>query len=142
MQNGILIALVIFLLVLNGVMLWRLSHRPKDNEKDETAFKLLFQQMNELARTVDQKIGETTKEVSSAIRHQFGESASHLFRRPTPKSARYFKKSKTTRDFRRILFGNPPKECPAAQFLPDAISLSGRHDSGCGRICERQNYSH
>jgi len=75
MQNGILIALVIFLLVLNGVMLWRLSHRPKDNEKDETAFKLLFQQMNELARTVDQKIGETTKEVSSAIRHQFGESA-------------------------------------------------------------------
>ncbi len=43
-------------------------------EQDDTAFKLLFQQMNELTRTVDQKLGDSAKEIHSAMRHQASES--------------------------------------------------------------------
>lgn len=75
MQNGILIVLVAILLVVNALILWRFLKRPKDEGGDETALKLLLQQMNELSRSVDHKIGETTKEVSTALRHQFSESA-------------------------------------------------------------------
>ena len=53
---------------------------------DETAFKLLFQQMNEqtrtldaklheLTKTVDSKMGETTRHVGEAMRSQFSESS-------------------------------------------------------------------
>src|SRR3990167_3214397 len=53
---------------------------------DETAFKLLFQQMNEqtrtldaklheLTKTVDSKMGETTRHVWEAMRSQFSESS-------------------------------------------------------------------
>jgi DNA recombination protein RmuC len=75
MQTTIFIALVALLVVVNGIVLWRLFRRPQKEHEDETAFKLLFQQMNDLANTVDRKIGETTKEVSAAVRHQFSESA-------------------------------------------------------------------
>lgn len=43
-------------------------------EQDDTAFKLLFQQMNELTRTVDQKLGDSAKEMHSVMRHQASES--------------------------------------------------------------------
>ena len=42
--------------------------------QDDTGFKLLLQQMNELTRTVDQKLGESAKEMNSAMRHQASES--------------------------------------------------------------------
>jgi len=62
---------------------------------DETAFKLLFQQMNEqtrtldaklheLTKTVDSKMGETTRHVGEAMRSQFSES-SKLIKEVTPK---------------------------------------------------------
>src|SRR3989338_142740 len=76
MQNMVLIILIAFLLVANAIVLWLLLRRKTDTgEKDDTVFKLLLQQMNDLSRTVDQKIGETTKEVGAALRHQFSESS-------------------------------------------------------------------
>ena len=75
MQSDFLAVLIILLLAVNGLVLWRVSRRPKAGEKDDAIPKLLLQQMNELSRTVDQKMGEATKEVSSALRHQFSESA-------------------------------------------------------------------
>ena len=42
--------------------------------QDDTAFKLLLQQMNELTRTVDQKLGESAKDINQAMRHQASES--------------------------------------------------------------------
>ena len=42
--------------------------------QDDTGFKLLLQQMNELTRTVDQKLGDSAKEMNSAMRHQASES--------------------------------------------------------------------
>lgn len=41
---------------------------------DDTGFKLLLQQMNELTRTVDQKLGESAKDINTAMRHQASES--------------------------------------------------------------------
>lgn len=42
--------------------------------QDDTGFKLLLQQMNELTRTVDQKLGESAKDINTAMRHQASES--------------------------------------------------------------------
>ena len=42
--------------------------------QDDTAMKLLLQQMNELTRTVDTKLGDSAKEMHSAMRHQASES--------------------------------------------------------------------
>jgi DNA recombination protein RmuC len=37
--------------------------------------KLILQQVNELSRTMDAKIGETTRQMNESVRNQFGESA-------------------------------------------------------------------
>jgi DNA recombination protein RmuC len=41
---------------------------------DDTGFKLLLQQMNELTRTVDSKLGDSAREMHTAMRHQASES--------------------------------------------------------------------
>ncbi len=51
------------------------SFRPKQNT-DDTGLKLILQQINELNRVVDSKIGESTRQVNESVRHQLGESAS------------------------------------------------------------------
>jgi DNA recombination protein RmuC len=48
--------------------------RPKQST-DETGLKLILQQMNELSRVVDSKIGESTRQMNDSVRHQLGESA-------------------------------------------------------------------
>ncbi|OHA26617.1 MAG: hypothetical protein A3C06_01785 [Candidatus Taylorbacteria bacterium RIFCSPHIGHO2_02_FULL_46_13] len=74
MSTSTLIIVAVLIVVANVAAFYIFSRRnaPKS---DETALKLLLAQMNELSRTVDAKMGETTKEVSGALRHQFGESA-------------------------------------------------------------------
>jgi DNA recombination protein RmuC len=72
---GIAVA-VIFLGVI--VLLIVLILRKKEeggSKQDEGALKLLLEQMNELSRTVDRKMGETTKQMNDSMRNQFGESA-------------------------------------------------------------------
>ncbi len=48
--------------------------RPKQ-ASNETGLNLILQQMNELSRVVDSKIGESTKEMQASVRHQLSESA-------------------------------------------------------------------
>ena len=64
----------VIIVAVNVLAFYFLSRREAP-KSDDSAMKLLLEQMNNLSRTVDTKIGETTKEVGSALRHQFGESA-------------------------------------------------------------------
>lgn len=78
MSQGLLITLTVLVLVLIGAVVFliiKLSRQNSGAETDETGLKLLLQQMNELTRTVDSKIGETTKQVNESMRNQFSESA-------------------------------------------------------------------
>lgn len=50
--------------------------RPKGGDgANDTGLKLILQQINELNRTVDQKIGESSRQVNESVRVQLGESA-------------------------------------------------------------------
>lgn len=49
--------------------------RPKGST-DDTGLKLILQQINELNRVVDAKIGESTRNMNESVRTQLGESAS------------------------------------------------------------------
>ncbi len=73
MQTALLIVLVIAVGVMAAASLLR--RKPSaPAPQDDTGFKLLLQQMNELTRTVDAKLGESAKEMNSAMRHQASES--------------------------------------------------------------------
>ena len=89
MQTGISIVAALFgLLTVIGVIILfvRLSRQKETPRTDETAFKLLFQQMSEQTRTLDQKLhkltetvdakmGETTRQMGETMRSQFSESS-------------------------------------------------------------------
>ncbi|HMR55123.1 MAG TPA: DNA recombination protein RmuC [Candidatus Doudnabacteria bacterium] len=70
----ILIGIVVFGF---GVMFFILNRnsRPGANGSDDQGMKLLLEQMNELSRVVDRKMGETTQHMSETMRTQFSESA-------------------------------------------------------------------
>jgi DNA recombination protein RmuC len=71
----LLIVLVVLLLGLNGFMVWRfLQSGQTDNSKNSEGMQLLLQQINELGRNVDQKLGDTTKQMNQSIREQTNES--------------------------------------------------------------------
>ncbi len=67
------ILFVIVAFVIGGFIAYTL--RPKQST-DDTGLKLILQQINELNRVVDSKIGESTRQVNESVRHQLGESAS------------------------------------------------------------------
>lgn len=71
MQNIALIILAVGLVVAIFALL-RKKEAPKG---DDLAMKLLLEQMNELSRVVDKKIGETTRQVNESMREQFRESS-------------------------------------------------------------------
>ena len=68
----ITILIVILAFIVGGLLVYFL--RPKQTG-DETGLKLILQQINELNRVVDSKIGESTKQMNDSVRHQLGESA-------------------------------------------------------------------
>lgn len=70
MDTSVIIFVVAFLF--GAVVVYML--KPKQTT-DETGLKLILQQMNELSRVVDSKIGESTKQMNDSVRHQLGESA-------------------------------------------------------------------
>ena len=76
MNWGLIIALI-FVAGLSLFLIFELRRlrRVSENPRDDTGFKLLLEQMNELTRTVDRKIGDTTKQMGEAMRGQFSESA-------------------------------------------------------------------
>ncbi len=79
MSGTEIIILLGFLVLLasNGIFFWVLSRRPKNTEEksDETGFKLILQQVNELSRTVDQKITESARQMNESVKTQFSESS-------------------------------------------------------------------
>ncbi len=80
-MNLFIIILLALLLIINTVFLviyfLRKDTAPKNDEADavlKSSTSLLLQQMNELSRAVDQKLGNTSKEMQESLRHQTGES--------------------------------------------------------------------
>lgn len=70
---NITIVIIIFLAFVVGVVITYLM-RPKQ-EANDTGLKLILQQINELNRVVDAKIGESTKNMNESMRNQFDRSA-------------------------------------------------------------------
>ncbi|MEK9185538.1 MAG: DNA recombination protein RmuC [Patescibacteria group bacterium] len=70
MQN---IFLIFFVVVVIALLLLLFSK--KKGQTDDGAMKLLLEQMNELSRTVDRKMGETGKLMTDSLKTQFSESA-------------------------------------------------------------------
>ncbi len=68
---------MVVLVLGNGVLVWFVVKKNKEPEKSDadTGLKLILQQMNELTRTVDTKMGETNRQMNESVRTQFGESA-------------------------------------------------------------------
>ena len=71
---NITIVIIIFLAFVVGAGIAYLL-RPKQGG-DDTGLKLILQQINELNRVVDAKIGESTKNMNESMRNQFDRSAS------------------------------------------------------------------
>ncbi len=71
---NITIVIIIFLAFMGGAFIAYLL-RPKGST-DDTGLKLILQQINELNRVVDAKIGESTRNMNESVRTQLGESAS------------------------------------------------------------------
>lgn len=70
MENLIIIILSIGLIITIFALL-----RKKEVKTDDTGLKLILQQINELNRTVDAKIGENSRQMNDTIKNQLGESA-------------------------------------------------------------------
>lgn len=77
MSESLITTLIIVLLIGNIVVIWLLFRRNGTTNKQDgdTGLKLILQQVNELARTMDAKIGETTRQMNDSVKTQFGESA-------------------------------------------------------------------
>jgi len=80
-MQTILIALVVVAIVANVILAIALFRRKNDsaaNKQDEAGagegLKLILNQVNDLRRTLDDKLGENTKEVNNALHRQFSES--------------------------------------------------------------------
>lgn len=73
-MDGIFIALLVILALMNGALLFVFLRKKQEN-RDDTGLNLLLQQINDLSRTVDQKIGESTREMNQSVRNQFSESS-------------------------------------------------------------------
>lgn len=68
-----IIILLIILIAIIGAFLIYISKKPKD--KADGSIQLLLNQINELARTVDSKLGESQKEMNQTMRFQSSETS-------------------------------------------------------------------
>lgn len=73
MQSLIIILLVVIILGLGFVVFFTFRKKP-DNSNAE-ANKLLLQQINELSRSIDSKLGESQKEINQSMRYQATETS-------------------------------------------------------------------
>ncbi len=67
----------LLLLISNGFLFWIISRRTDKTpeNKDDTGLKLILQQVNELSRTVDQKMTDSSRQMNESVRTQFSESS-------------------------------------------------------------------
>ncbi len=57
------------------ILVWiLLQKKPKHPEENTAGFQILMSQMNELTRTIDNKLGESQKNMTEAVRYQTSES--------------------------------------------------------------------
>jgi len=84
----ILLFLGLLLLLSQGFFFWWLSRRQGGGEeRGDTGFKLLLEQMNELTRTVDQKLGENSRQMTDSL-HRTSESSASIVRDVTERLTR------------------------------------------------------
>ncbi|OHA71291.1 MAG: hypothetical protein A3D64_01990 [Candidatus Wildermuthbacteria bacterium RIFCSPHIGHO2_02_FULL_49_9] len=132
MDTLLLLFIIAALVAVIAFLLWQ------GKKQEDSASSLMLQnQIVELNRTLDAKLGESSK----AIREQFGESAK-IIREITQelvkvgegqkqvmgvtdqlKNLGYLEKPKAEGGSRRILPGNRVKERPASGSLPDAVCV-------------------
>jgi DNA recombination protein RmuC len=75
METGLIVLIAIVILALNASILYFvLRKKPEAPKSDDAALKLLLEQMNNLSKTVDQKIGETNRTVTESMRDQRNEA--------------------------------------------------------------------
>ena len=80
MSTSVVILIVAVVVVLNGGFLWFLLNRlnrSKENspEQKDQGMSLMLQHINDLSRTINDRMGETTKQVHESMKTQFSESA-------------------------------------------------------------------
>ena len=74
METGVLIGALLGFAVLNGAMLWYFLIYKKDEEPDDKSMLMLQQQLQELTRTMDSKLSESSKQMNDSLKTQMGES--------------------------------------------------------------------
>lgn len=70
----ILIVIAIVIIIMMAIFMRKSVMSAMPIEKDDTGFKLILEQINELNRTVDKKIGESAKDVRESMHVQFSRS--------------------------------------------------------------------
>ncbi|GMU74232.1 MAG: hypothetical protein AMXMBFR44_4290 [Candidatus Campbellbacteria bacterium] len=73
MTDMLLIVLLILVAAGIGVQVWFFTRKRSDTG-DEKGLSLILQQLNEVSRTVDQKLGESTKTLHDSVHSQLSES--------------------------------------------------------------------
>ena len=73
MEIFIIILLVLILIFIAYLAFFKQTEVP-EIKQDDTGLRLILQQLNEMTRTVDHKIGESSKLMQSSVATQFGES--------------------------------------------------------------------
>jgi DNA recombination protein RmuC len=74
MQTAIIISIV-FLFILIALVLFILFKYKQPDKKDDNSLQLLLNQINEISRTLDSKLGESQKEINQSMRYQATETS-------------------------------------------------------------------
>lgn len=74
MSSTTLILILTAFIIINGVILWYFLVKRKDSEADNQGLVLLQQQLQEMTRTLDTKLGDSAKVMHESIKTQMGES--------------------------------------------------------------------
>ncbi len=70
---GLIVIILVVFTAINGVIVWFVM-RKKGGKNDSQSNMLIQNQLQELTRVMDSKFGESTKQMSESMRHQFGQS--------------------------------------------------------------------
>lgn len=71
--SAIIIILIVFI-VINGVIIYLFFKKRENKNTDNQSSLLIQNQLQELARIVDSKFGESAKQMNESVRHQFSQS--------------------------------------------------------------------
>lgn len=75
MEIGIFIGALIIFGAINALFLWYfLVHKKEPEEKDDKSMLMLQQQLQELTRTMDKKMSDSSKQMHDSLKTQMGES--------------------------------------------------------------------